>query len=440
MLSRNDVLERKSYGEALRNIVTSSSEALVICLDGQWGEGKTTFVKMWQGLLLKEKIPNIYIDAFANDYTDDPFISVASAIINYAEAHITEEHKVKSDELKQTAKKIGRQLLPLALGMAIRATTLGIITGSDLEKLANNIKNELSKEGSDAVDDFIEERINAHAKDIQLVRSFKTLLSELPSKLQGSRKRLVIIVDELDRCKPTFAVAMIEKIKHLFSVENVVFLLVMNKPQLEESIKSVYGQNLDAHTYLQKFINVETKLPKRTGEHSSDLNKYIKRLFELHELEILKNKEYTVDLMEILADHFNLSLRQLEKVFTNLVVFYAARADDGLRPYPIIVFLAMVKVIDPKLFDDLLHQRATYKEVSEKLNLPQFDADRERYRGLSDLIGWLGCCLLSEKDIKQLSEDDNISYFIEQCRCSRTSREEMIPFYAQKMNMFEVRR
>ncbi len=135
---------------------------------------------------------------------------------------------------------------------------------------------------------FIEERISSHAKDVALIQSFKEMLSELPSKLQedNEERPLVIIIDELDRCKPTFAVEMIEKIKHLFSVQHIVFVVVMNKSQLEESIKCIYGQNIDAYTYLQKFIHLEMRLPKRTGERfENDLVTYSNKLFELHEIE-----------------------------------------------------------------------------------------------------------------------------------------------------------
>jgi len=80
---KNDVLDRKSYGDALLNLVQRSGDELVISLDGKWGEGKTTFVKMWRGLLSESSIPSLYIDTFANDYVNDPFISVASSIIAY---------------------------------------------------------------------------------------------------------------------------------------------------------------------------------------------------------------------------------------------------------------------------------------------------------------------------------------------------------------------
>jgi energy-coupling factor transporter ATP-binding protein EcfA2 len=103
---KNDVLNRKAYGEALLNLVKSSSDELVISLDGRWGEGKTTFVKMWQGLLSESNIPNIYIDAFANDYLDDAFISGAGDITAFGEENIEEDSGNKLSELKSKMKKM----------------------------------------------------------------------------------------------------------------------------------------------------------------------------------------------------------------------------------------------------------------------------------------------------------------------------------------------
>ena len=354
----NDALDRSSYGEALLNLVVRSSDALVISLDGKWGEGKTTFVKMWQGLLTKSNVPNIYIDAFSNDYVDDAFICIASAITNYAETHISKENSGRIIELKAKTKKVGVELLSWTARIGIKAATPGLIKDADIEEL-KDIKDDLAKGVSGLVGDVIEERLNAHSKNIETVESFKELLSSMPSKLNSSHgKPLVIIVDELDRCKPTFAVEVLEKIKHLFSVNNVVFLLVMNKSQLEESIKSVYGQNIDAHTYLQKFVSVETRIPKNTGDsYTNDLSKYSQKLLELHELETWGDERNIIDCTEPLANHFNLSLRQLEKVFTNLALLYGSSTKNHLRLVPIIVFLSVVKVVNPQLFEKLLHGR-----------------------------------------------------------------------------------
>lgn len=435
-----DALDRKGYGEALRNLVASSSDALVISLDGKWGEGKTTFVKMWQGLLSESNIPNLYIDAFANDYVDDAFITVASAITNYAEKNIIKDHREKLTELKNKSKKVGGQLLSWTTKIGVKAATLGVIKDSDIEEL-KDIKGDLSKTASDLVAGFVEERIAAHSNDIELIKSFRELLSELPSKLQSEDgKPLVIIIDELDRCKPTFAVEIVEKVKHLFSVENVVFLLVMNKLQLEESIKSVYGQNIDAHTYLQKFVNIEAKLPKHTSErYTSDLSKYTKRLLQLHEMQTWGDDRNIMECVEPLANHFSLSLRQLEKVFTNLAVFYGASAENRLRLVPIVVFLAVVKVVHPSLFDELLHGRASYAYVIEKLELHSLNGESESNSGLYWLMQWVRYGLLSEKEFSEVPEEDEIKGFGRSLWRYSVSRERLIPIFSQQLSMFVVR-
>ena len=436
---KNDALDRKSYGDALLNLVLRSKDELVISLDGKWGEGKTTFVKMWQGLLSENGVPNIYIDAFSNDYVDDVFISVASAITNYAETHIIKDHQEKFAELKEKTKKVGVQLLSWSAKIGIKAATLGVIKDTEIEEL-KDIKGDMAKSVSDLLEGFIEEKIQSHSEDVALIQSFRKLLSTLPSKLaENSDNPLIIIIDELDRCKPTFAVEIIEKIKHLFSVKNVVFVLVMNKEQLEESIKSVYGQNIDAHIYLQKFINLEAKIPKRSGDRcSNDLSKYSRKLFQLHELETWGDDTSIIDCIDPFADHLNLSLRQLEKVYTNLSVFYSTDEKNRLRIVPIIVFLAIIKVVDPQLFDQLLHRKVSYGKVISILDLPNLNEENENDRKLFWEMSWIKYALLNEQEIKELPEEDNIHRYGGSLFRYNVSREGLIPLFAQQLSMFVV--
>lgn len=184
---KNDILDRRSYGEALLNLVLRSNDALVISLDGKWGEGKTTFVKMWQGLLSESQIPNIYIDAFSTDYVDDAFISVISPITDYAERNIIKEHHEKITELREKSKKVGGKLLSWSARVGVKAATLGIIKDADLDEL-KDIKGDLSKSASDLVGDFIEERINSHSKDIELFNHLKIFC---PSCLLSFRTKAI---------------------------------------------------------------------------------------------------------------------------------------------------------------------------------------------------------------------------------------------------------
>jgi hypothetical protein len=434
---KNDVLGRKAYGEALLNLVTRSSDELVISLDGRWGEGKSTFVKMWQGLLSEAKIQNIYIDAFANDYLDDAFISVASAITVFVEENIEKESSEKAAELKTKVKRIGGQLLSWSAKVAVKAATLGAIKESELDEL-NDIKNDISKGTSNLLGSIIEERLVSHSKDIELIEEFRELLSEIPSKLEGaSENPLVVIIDELDRCKPSFAIEMLEKIKHLFSVKNVVFILVMHKEQLEESVRCIYGQNIDAHTYLQKFINIETKLPKQiTDRYTNDLKSYSRKLLQLHEMETWGDDQNIVEGIEPLANHFNLSLRQLEKVFTNLALLYGSSGKNNLRLVPIIVFLSVIKTVKPQVFDRLLQQKISYSEVCDETGL---NSNEEEHRKLYWLMNWVRYALLSEKEFSELNSEDRIKEFGAALWKYNVERERLIPFFAQQLSLFVVK-
>ncbi len=430
----NDILERKAYGEALLNLVVNSSDDLVVSLDGKWGEGKTTFIKMWQGLLLEDNIPNIYIDAFENDYIDDAFISVVSSITRYAETNISDENQDKIIELKEKSKMVGGQLLSWTAKVGLKAATLGVIKDSEIEELMD-IKGDLAKGVSDLAGGFIEERINSHTNDIELIQSFKELLSKLPERLQsGEGKPLIIIIDELDRCKPSYAVEVVEKIKHLFSVKNIVFILVMNKLQLEESIKSVYGKNIDAHTYLQKFIHLEMKLPKRTGRrHENDITSYSRKLFELHEIEAWGEGQYIIDSIDALANHLNLSLRQLEKVYTNIALFYGSSSKNQFRLAPIVSFLSVVKVINSELFEELLYQTIIYPNVEKAFN---YNVTTNNSDLMYKIMNWVRFGLMNDEEYRELSEEDEIKRYNSALFQYNIDREEIIPFLAKKINMF----
>ena len=429
---KNDVLQRKQFGEALLNLVTHSTDELVISLDGKWGDGKTTFVRMWQGLLKENSIPSIYIDAFQNDYTEDAFISIASAITSYVDMHSAEAQK--SSDFKDKAKKVGVRLLTWTAKIGIKAATLGIIKESDIDALSE-IGGEVASDTSETIADFVKERLNAHSKETEIIQSFRKSLSEIPANLKDNcNDRLVIIIDELDRCKPSFAVEVIEKIKHLFSVKNVVFLLVMHKQQLEEAIRSVYGANIDAHTYLQKFINVETSIPKRvTGQNSNDIESYIMQLHQLHEITTFDNDNKITDYLIPLAHHFNLSLRQLEKVFTNLAIIYNTSAKKHLI-VPIIVFIAVVKVVNPNVFENLLEGGVSFSTLCEKFGFRVISKEENNDAYFKFLMDWVRLATLSESEYQQIDSNDSIRTFGHPLLKSG-NRKNIIPLFCRNLSM-----
>lgn len=433
---KDDLLQREQFGKSLSHLIARSTDALVISLDGKWGEGKTTFVKMWQGLLKESGIPSIYIDAFQSDYTDDAFISIASAITSYVDQHSIETQN--SYDFKEKAMKVGVRLLSWTTKIGIKAATLGAIKESDIETLSD-IGSDIADDASQAITELVNARLSAHNKETELIRSFRDSLSSLPTKLIDNKSgRLVVIIDELDRCKPSFAVEILEKIKHLFSVENVVFLLVMHKQQLEEAIRSVYGSNIDAHTYLQKFINIETAIPKRTNDkHDSDVVTYSKKLLKLHEFTTYGSERSIIDVLTSLAHHFDLSLRQLEKVFTNLAIIYSTLEESHLKIVPVIVFIAVIKVINPDLFNKLLFKKISFSNLSTQLGLNAYEQEKDR-RTLLNLISWIRFSILTESEYQAIGSEDPINEFGNSLWMYNIEREDIVPLFCQKLSMFSV--
>ena len=357
-----DLLDRKEHGEGLLNLVKNYSKFqdelqndFVISLNGDWGEGKTVFVKMWQELLNESSIQNIYIDAFANDYVDDAFMVVASAITQHIEKLGLVDKLGKN--FKESTKKVALALLPLA----VRIASMGILKDTDLESYSNTI----SQIGAEATKHLIQEKLESLANEQNLIEEFKNSLSKLIEYDQGDNNAnpLVIIIDELDRCRPDFALQLLEKIKHIFSVKGVIFVLVMNKAQMECCIKSVYGHDIDAKTYLQKFIHLEVQIPKivKTDGHIfSDTYKYVSKFVT----NTIIRKDYT----EFLAG-LPLSLRDLDRIF----MYYSLlehKFDENSKGVVFILFFSTIKVIAPELFNKFsLQQKVAYSEITSTLGL-----------------------------------------------------------------------
>lgn len=431
---KNDILGREEYGKALSNLICNSSDELVIALDGQWGEGKTTFIKMWQGLLFQNGVHPIYIDAFATDFVDDAFISIVSAITNYFKDHIGKDNNTALKCFLGKVIQTGKVLAPRFLKNSIEKVTFGTVKSDDIEAAFHE------------PDSDIEARLIKHTDDLKTISEFKTLLSTMPEKLANNpSKPLVVIIDELDRCKPTYAVEFIEKIKHFFSVKNVVFVLAMNKEQLEAAIKCVYGANIDAHTYLQKFITINTQLPKdTTTEHNNDISKYINHLIKTHDIEFFGGKKNIICYVEALACHFNLSLRQLEKVFTHLAISYGSIQETYVTIAALTSFLACVKVIDPALFNQLQTGSISYDETCTVFNRsePSEDSLNSQNGELCRIMKWLGVCLLPEKEggTRKDINGDHLKKIADDSFWTKYSitPDQLIPLLAKRMNILSI--
>lgn len=196
--------------------------------------------------------------------------------------------------------------------VSVKVGTAGIVDGSAIDVA----EKELSNLVADQVDDLIKERFEHAEKDKLALKEFRSYLSSFASEVNGG-KPIVFIIDELDRCKPDFALELLEQVKHLFSVQGITFLLVTNREQLEESIKSKYGQGIDPTNYLHKFINVWLTMPRASDEKNDNGYQFLQNALSgmREENEVIENT-VSVSVLNDIVKFYQPSFREIERMLS----------------------------------------------------------------------------------------------------------------------------
>lgn len=240
-----DTMGREQNIKLLTEHLTSGDSPNVISLNGGWGSGKTVFVMMWKAYLESQNYVALYFNAWDCDFSDDPLVPFLARIGNQI------KEVVPSLKNKETKKMIeaGKAFLKTGFFNAAKIASSGIV---DLKIIDESLVDQQFKVFSD------------REKEIA---NFKKALSDLikaMGKLRKNKKKtpIFIFVDELDRCKPSFAIRLLERIKHLFNVNGFVFVLSIAGEQLGHSVKAVYGSDFDARGYLRRFFDYEYVLPE----------------------------------------------------------------------------------------------------------------------------------------------------------------------------------
>lgn len=426
----DDIFNRKIFAKSLTNLIKRTNDPLVISLNGPWGEGKTTFVKAWQKDLDDQNIPNLYIDAFASDYVNDAFMVVAGAITDYIKENAPPD---KTDAFLDKAKHVGAHLLSVGTKIAIKAASAGLLDSEDF-KLADKAVEDAGSELATGAESYIRNRLNNHKKDLDSITNFKSYLSSIPNLLnQKSGHSLTIIIDELDRCRPSFAVEMLEKIKHLFSVHNVTFILVINKTQLQESIRFTYGPNIDAHVYLQKFLTFETEIPRRGRDQKGVVKTYCEYLANAHEFQ---ENDVLIGLFAAIGEHFSLTLRQLEKVFSNYALLSASIGEPRENDIGVYVGLCVLKISHPEIFEKLKTIDISYGEFYRSLKY-QGEHELIYAHELTFTIKWIGLLLMDDDDLATIDQGSMEIHM--QSRLLARDRQKFLKNAISNLTMFELK-
>ncbi|HHQ4893157.1 TPA: KAP family P-loop NTPase fold protein [Aeromonas veronii] len=312
-----DRLDRARYAEFLTNYLAAegTQRNYVLNLNAEWGAGKTWFIKRWY-MELKAHYPTVYIDAWQQDFSDDPLLTVISSII---------------DQLKDaTGNKV-------SIPDGIKPKLLGLLKLGGKLVLKSAIKKagledgDFSVEGEDA-DKLVDTLCSNHKERYESIHYLKqeirqwveAAVSANLDQLDGQGRLdypAFILIDELDRCRPSYAVEMLETIKHIFDIKRVVFVLATDTEQLQHAIKVIYGEGFDAESYLGRFFH------RRFTLGSISRREFIQQAIvdkKLHFEHVnvwpeITNSQVLVNVLTAVCDHFSLSLRKTEQVLDRTI-------------------------------------------------------------------------------------------------------------------------
>lgn len=258
--------ERKQCIQELTQVIKRINKPFTMTLTSEWGTGKTYFLKAWQLQLEKEAIPFAYYNAWEFEQDVDPLIALIGNIAKTIKAELDESFfKRLSESIKR---KINKNSILDFLGIAADLTGSAISAGS------------VTDFGSKTIIPFKDKKSQTDSDN-----SLLELLEELKDKIHQKGKYkdtnypIVVMIDELDRCKPDYVITLLERIKHIFTMNGYVFVLSIDQEQLYTTVEHVFGFKKDTNNnkdlrniYLQKFIDLNYNLAK------PDLNSYIEQI------------------------------------------------------------------------------------------------------------------------------------------------------------------
>lgn len=334
----NDLLDREEEIKNLTNIVQNVEAPLVLAVNAPWGTGKSTFIRLWCAYLEQQNLDFIEFNAWETDFAEDPLI----ALISKLDKWVTNNGKSQNEKWDKFKKDILPKILKRSLITGAKVATVGVLDmEKDYEKIIADFSGDIT---GDLIDKFNEKS--------QAITQFKEVIKKVLDNLPSDQKNLIIFIDELDRCRPTYAIELLERIKHLFDIERLVFILSTDTEQLSHSICAVYGDNFDAKKYLNRFIDLDYSLKE------PDLKKYIDSQFEKLLIndyyEKKKNgiiqKKILVDLTFKMANSLKLKLRDINLLATRILLILRSIQPDYPFDSPIQISFLFLKLYNEPLY------------------------------------------------------------------------------------------
>ena len=335
---KEDKLARKARVESLCGLVTSDPEPVVVAVDGKFGSGKSTFLKLCAAHLRHQnQAVVVEFNAWQQSHTDNPLVDLTSALA----AQVSYGKK-----LQRIAAQIGWN--------AVSAVTKGVIEHQTFR---------VSNHGS----------VSARWNDIETQRqAFRDELTSIVEK-EG---RVVVLLDELDRCMPQQALDYLNVVRHLFDVAGVAVVIGVNQDELAHRVKQLYGKGCDADTYLRRFWDLPLPLSE---PDSTQLTNFLNGVYDGADLSSrFDNSLY----WRLLINQSGMSLRDVQQMVHHLAGFLGRHSGRNQTLEDLVLAVYVLRTIDRNAYNKLISGERSLVETAasfrEKLDLnldPSLDRD-----------------------------------------------------------------
>lgn len=351
---KEDKLERENEADKLTELFKVVENQMVLAINSPWGTGKTTFLNMWKRKLQIEGYSTIFFNCWENDFIEEPFIAFIEEIRNELGNELIDKDFIEKS--KNVGSFLIKQIPNITKYMIKKKTDIDLdefISESDFK-------------------DIILEQMKDYKESKNSVQLFKKELEKKANKnLENTGKPLVIFIDEIDRCRPNFAIKLLERIKHFFCIPNIIFILGMDKRALSNSIRVIYGNETEVEGYLSRFIDLEYKLSENSKEKIINylLEKYKfldvfgkRRISDCYENDFNELKKILIGCIKIT----NLALRDIEKVLVRLLFIVNKNTERYIFIYPLILLLC-IRQVDVDLYNKMKNNKLSIKDLKKRL-------------------------------------------------------------------------
>ena len=398
---------RKPIAENIIRLLTSPIDLSPMVIDGGWGTGKTEFCQKLIRLMQQQRrnYQPVYIDAFRSDHSGEPLLALLAEIIKTCTPEDTDGQP--SEKRKNITRKIAKAagfgiktVAKAAVGHVLKQNTDDLAEefqqimndGQDADSLAETVTDAAATIASHTIDATVEALLKEQIEAEKNLETLKACLKEL-----ATDKPIILFIDELDRCRPDYAVDMLEVIKHVFDVENVKVVLVTNTKQLRAAINHRYGVEVDAQKYLDKFLKYSFALPEVIGGINYLVRKdnlvtiiYFHKLIRsspmFNQFKDSIYNEYNIDFISDMMERNNISLRETERFVHHLEIYLTLRGElnkERRIEYNLLIILGVfIFCFYPSLINDIYKERMDAKDIAQLFNIqswPSMPEDRKRF-------------------------------------------------------------